>query len=208
MWWLVAGVTTLVTAMGALIAFRPGFMGSLTRGPVYVEQGMLIGPGGFRYQITNDDMLWLARATWGEAATSMRGGQAVIWAMAQYHALVIGGGSRRPAFSTFTALLRAYCQPINPAWADPNGAMCQRQPGVCSARHIARRQQITNAAWSSIPASVRQLVLEFMRGQLPNPVPGAVDWNNRDWGAQSQIAVTNVEGNYFGVGSSRRLFRD
>ncbi len=208
MWkWLIGISAALTVTMGTAWAVSRQLSGLSRPSEVYVRNRVLYGPGGFRYLLTEDDLLWLARATWGEAATSVQGGAAVIWAMAQYHALIMGSGGRRPAFGTFAAMLRSYCQPINPIWASMEGSGCQRQPNRCTESHLARRRQITTASWESIPATVRQLVLDFARGQLPNPVPGAVDWNNLNWGDRSQIPVINVAGNYFGVGANRRMYQ-
>ena len=198
----IAGLGTILATGVAIAATR----GRRARSRVTVTNRVLYGPGGFSYQLTNDDLLWLARAVWGEADVNTRGGAAVIWAMAQYHALVIGAGNRRPAFSTLLGLLRAYCQPINPRWASPEAAGCVSRPAACTQRHLDRRARITNASWEQIPRSVRDLVVRFAAGQLDNPVPGAVDWADEDWSSRSSIPLINIEGNYFGVGRVRRLY--
>lgn len=172
---------------------------------VSVSNGVLLGPGGFRYTLTEEDRLWLARATWGESGTHAQGNAAIVWAMAQYHALVIGSGGRRPAFSTLTGLLRAYCQPVNPKWATTEGSGCRQQPNLCTPADLERRARFTNASWGQIPSSVRGVVDRFFQGALDNPIPGLVDWNNRDWGADSQVPIINIARNRFGIGRSRRI---
>lgn len=205
-WLTAAGVGLSLFAVGA-VARAMTRRRSGTEPTVTVRNRVIYGPGGFRYHITDDDMLWLARAIWGEADQNERGGAAVAWAMAQYHALVLGSGGRRPAFSTLTALLRSYCQPINPMWASLDASGCRRSPDKCSDGLLRRRAMITNARWESIPEVPRRIAERLAAGDLPNPVPGMTDWAARDWGRDSQAGVVNIAGNRFGVGRSRRLFR-
>lgn len=175
-----------------------------------MDSYIIHGPGGFRYRLTTADLLWLARAVWGEAGTNQAGGAAVAWAVIQYHALVVGPGGRRPAFSTLTALLRAYCQPINPKWASADTKECQRNPQHCTERHLQRRAQITNAVWNSIPEAPRNVVQQLLLGTLPNPVPGLVDWKaatQTGRSAWSKVPTVVVGGNEFGVNDWRTLYR-
>ena len=55
--------------------------------------------------------------------------------------------------------------------------------------------------WSSIPEAARVIVGAFRRGGLQNPVPGTVDFAAYRFPG----ATTNIGGNWFGVGTSRRL---
>jgi len=201
--WII-GVTAALSATAIALVARAALK---AKGNVYVRNRTIYGPGGFRYRLTNSDLLWLARAVWGEAGTQTTGGAAVIWAMAQYHATVMKRDGTRPAFSSLEALLRAYCQPINPMWASLDASGCQRRPSHCTERQLARRRQITNASWDQIPASVRSLVQRFAAGTLSNPVPGATDWGAFDWQARSQTRIVNIRGNRFGVGRDRRIYR-
>lgn len=205
--WII-GTTVALGATVLALAVRAAARAGRDAG-VRVRNQTIYGPGGFVYRLSDEDVLWLARAVWGESGE--RGGTpaaAVCWAMAQYHALVMPrGGRARPFFSTFTELLRRYCQPINPIWASMSGSGCQRRPDHCTSRHLDRRAQITNASWDQIPRRVRETVLRFVQGSVSNPVPGCVDWAARDWGADSQIPLINIRGNYFGVGRARRLYR-
>lgn len=174
-------------------------------GNVVVRDRTIYGPDRFRYALSDDDMLWLARAVWGEAGGDTEGGKAVAWAMVQYHALVLGPGGRRPAFPTFTALLRAYCQPINPRWASHDAAGCRQNPERCTERHLARRRQVTNATWAEIPAGVQHIVEALADGALENPVPGMTDWAAYEWSRRSKVPLVTIGGNRFGVGRNRRL---
>lgn len=163
---------------------------------VTIQNRVMRGPTGATYTLTDDDLLWLARAINGEAGTKARGGAAVAWALAQNFMLV---GRRPPRVSTFTALIRSYCQPVNPIWADPNGAKCQRNPAACTPAKIARRAQITNMSWGRIPASVRDIVTRFASGALPNEVPGLVDWATPRWAPDN----VEIDGNFFGRNPNR-----
>lgn len=163
---------------------------------------------GQRYHMTNTDRLWMGRMVVGEAgesgwddpstaASKRRAGAAVLWAVATRH-------MTKPAFRgwTLTQTMRAFSQPINPIWASPLGEGCLRSPSACTPSRLQRRFQITNAPWYSLPAGVRQLVDDFFRGQVANPVPGynnfadsaAISSAAR---AQSTLTPTTVGGNTF-----------
>jgi hypothetical protein len=172
-----------------------------TAGTVTIRNRVVTGPTGATYTLTDDDLLWLARAVKGEAGTSARGGAAVAWAMAQnYMTTGPGSGPRFAALPTFTALLRGYCQPINPIWADVNAAGCRRNPAACTPNLIARRRAIATMPWSAIPQSIRDLVTSFATGTLPNPIPGLTDWATPRWGADN----IEIDGNFFGRKQPRR----
>jgi hypothetical protein len=158
------------------------------------------GPTGATYTLTDDDLLWLARAIKGEAEESVRGGSAVAWAMAQnYMTTGPGGGPRFAALPTFAALLRAYCQPINPAWMDPNGAKCRQRPQACTARHLSRRRRISSMPWDAFSQSIKNIVQQFAAGTLPNEIPGLTDWATPRWGADN----VEIDGNFFGAKQRR-----
>lgn len=164
---------------------------------VTIENRVMRGPTGATYTLTDDDLLWLARAIKGEAGTHPEGGVAVAWALAQNFLMV---GRRPPRTATFTALIRAYCQPLSPQWADPNSEKCRSRPGMCTPDMIARRREHINMPWESIPRSVRDLVTRFAAGQVPNPIPGKMDWRNSQWRADA----INIGGNWFGRDPNRR----
>jgi len=167
-----------------------------TQSQVTIQNRVMRGPTGATYTLTDDDLLWLGRAIYGEAGTKARGGAAVAWALAQNFLLV---GRRPPRVATFTALIRSYCQPVNPIWADPNGAKCRAHPDACTPAKIARRAQMANMPWNSIPASVRDIVTRFAAGTLPNEVLGLVDWATPRWRADN----VEIDGNFFGRNPNR-----
>jgi hypothetical protein len=177
----------------------PARPGTQERGRVYVERSTLHGPVGPPVVLTDTDMLWLARALYGEAGTgaSQEHYAAIVWALAQNMKLV-----RRPRlFTTFTAITRAYCQPVNPKWESLQSSGCVRRPDHCTEAHLARRRRIRTLQWSNIPANIRQVVDSFRAGTLSNPVPGLTDWKAGRW----EGATVNMQGNWFGVGQGRRL---
>jgi hypothetical protein len=168
---------------------------------VTIRNRVMTGPTGATYTLTDDDLLWLGRAIKGEADESVRGGTAVAWAMAQnYMTTGPGGGPRFAALPTFTRLLRAYCQPINPAWMDPNGAKCRARPQACTIQHLNRRRSISSMSWDSLSASIRDIVTRFAAGTLPNPIPDLTDWATPRWGADN----VEIDGNFFGRKQPRR----
>jgi hypothetical protein len=197
------GAVALLLGGGLLFFRNKDQLLGVTRGRTYTVNGVLHGPEDKTYRLTDNDLLWLARALVGEVGASgwsdrdkQRGGAAVIWALAQNFMLVIGAGNRRPRFSTFTNIVRAYCQPVNPAWMDPNGAKCQSHPDACTPARLNRRRQISSMSWNSIPPEVRDLVTQFKQGSLDNPVIGMTDWHARTWNG----ALVEIAGNHFGVG--------
>lgn len=170
--------------------------------PVSVSGGTIVGPHDVVYHLTQDDLLWLGRAIVGEAGDnpSRRSAAAIAWALAQNFALIPSSRGGVPRFSTFTGLVRAYCQPVNPSWSVAGDGKCLEIPSACTPAHIARRARISSLSWNQLGA-VQGYVQDFAAGRLENPVPGMVDWLAGPWdGGQ-----VNIGGNVFGVREGRRL---
>jgi hypothetical protein len=214
MWKWVIGAGAGLLGVAGLLAWRGGGRtgvplvggktgsGSTRRGRVHVVNGQLATSGIPAYTITSTDKLWLGRALVGETGgRARRDLEAVTWALAQNFVLVIGAGNRRPRFSTFTDCIRAYSQPVNPRWIDPNGVKCRQHPGACTERHIARRRRISSMSWSSLPQATRQAVDDFVAGRLDNPVPNMVDFAAYTFSGRE----INIGGNWFGTSEGRRL---
>lgn len=136
---------------------------------------------GFRYRITDQDRLWAARMVQYEGGGA-RDAPAVLWSMTQLFTpegqQSKYGNPRR--FRTFTDLIRAYSQPINPIWTAA-GSRCR--PGGsyagtehCSPSRLSRRQQAHTIPWTGINSSVRNTVTAWAEGRLPNPVPRAIEF--------------------------------
>lgn len=124
---------------------------------------------GWSYELTPGDLLWAARMIEGEG-----GNQAgVLWTMAQRLALV----HRSAPHLTFTDLIRAYSQPINPRWSRTGDFCAAGGPysdtEACDERHLERRDRISNLAPEDMRPAV-DFVQRWARGSVPNPVPKAV----------------------------------
>lgn len=195
-------MTRFLIGLGAAIIGLLGLSRIVTgRERVSIVGGRLRGPTGVTYELTGEDMLWLARAAYGEAGLSHLGVGAVCWALAQNFMLVPNSAGEVPRFATFSGLVRAYCQPVNPEWADANSAKCRQNPEACTDLLLERRRYITGLAWYDIPDEVTSAVRLFAAGAFPNPVSGCTDWASRRYvGARKEIA-----GNWFGVTVGRRL---
>lgn len=128
--------------------------------------------GNRSYQLTDEDILWAARMLDGESGTNTVDGAAVLWTMTQRFAL--------GRWNTFTELIQAYSQPINPIWKR-NGERCRpggRYHGTehCSEARLNRRDAISSKPWDRINPLIRTLVSQWGSGNLPNPVPRAVEF--------------------------------
>jgi hypothetical protein len=200
---------TLLALAAAVALLARG--GDGARGPVQISRGRMTGPLG-QYQLTRADVLWLGRAVAGEVSDdpedwanpeTMRGGAAVLWALAQNLLTVRRRSGLLPPFNPgdMTRIARLYCQPINPKYESLTSSGCVQFPHRCTPRRLARRRRFRTMQWSQLPAGIRQLVTRWAAGQVPNPVPGLVDWAEPRWsGAQVEIA-----GNWFGVARNRRI---
>jgi len=131
---------------------------------------------GWRYTLTDDDLLWLARMAHWEGGNDPAD---TIWTMAQAYAQPV----KRRAYATFGAFLQAYSQPINPKWRR-DGEFCR--PGgryygrdECSAVRLDRRDHAAHMTWDEVDADVVEAVQAFADGRLPNPVPKAVEFANQ-----------------------------
>lgn len=193
-----AVVLTLLGLGVAALKRRPTV--TVSTGRVTVANRVITGPTG-QYTLTDDDLLWLARAVKGEAESNIAGGTAVCWALAQNFMLV---GRRPPRMTPFSRLVRNYCQPVNPKWDDPNGAACQRNPQACTPDKIARRRRLTTMPWANIDRPITDLVTRWAAGQVPNTVPGMTDWAAASSGTWPGAQV-NIGGNLFGVSAGRTL---
>lgn len=125
---------------------------------------------GYSYQITPDDVIWLARSVQHEsgnyAATAWTYAQRMVMARSQ----------------NLVRMLQGHSQPINPKWRR-DGEFCR--PGgryhgrdECSERRLEARDQAATMPWSRIRPEVREVVVKFVTGQLPNPVPRAANFAN------------------------------
>lgn len=126
--------------------------------------------GGYSYQITPEDVIWLARSVQHESGNHA----ATAWTYAQRMVMARARSLKR--------MLQAHSQPINPIWrrdgskCRPGGAYHGRDE--CSERRLAARDRAATMPWEDIRPEVRTLVVNFVTGQVPNNVPRAANFAN------------------------------
>jgi len=151
---------------------------------VAVKRG-IIRMGSWSYRLTERDLLWAARMVQGETLPGRAGRRddalAVLWTMTS---LFSPDGQRakygRWRFDSFTDLIRAYSQPINPRWL-AGGQFCR--PGgrghgrdECSPARLAARERLQRTPWPELDAELREVVLRWAAGHTTNPVPTAIEF--------------------------------
>lgn len=173
--WIIAGA---LGAAAALLGFaaRAAFRERLT---------------GAGFALSAEDRLWLGRALVGETGgRDRRAAAAVAWSMVNRWRQK----QARAGWPTFSALLRAYCQPINPIWESLTSSGCVRRPDMCTEAMLTRRASIRTLSWDAIPTLVRQVVDDLEAGRLENPIG-----DRNTFAAKSFTgADLNVGGNWFG----------
>jgi hypothetical protein len=137
---------------------------SLVQLPTTGALGVIRTMDGQSYQITPDDVLWLARSVQYEGGNH----DATMWTYAWRLMLKAGG---RTSLAT---LVRGHSQPINPLWDEATDPNCVRYPERCTAAHLARRREAANKSWGELPAARR--VLEWAQAKVSNPAPRATDF--------------------------------
>ena len=135
------------------------------------ELGEIVSAGGYRYQITPEDILWLARSVHHEGGNKV----ATAWTYAQRMALF-------GRWRTLKDLVQAHSQPINPIWrrdgekCRPGGAYHGRDE--CAERRLAVRDRAASMPWDQIGLLTRMQVLGFAQARRGNVVPRATDFAN------------------------------
>ena len=139
--------------------------------------------------LTMDDALWTARAVHGEASSNAAGRanehRAIVSVWLRRWAKVndrrIKGGEA-PLWPSFTDLVRAHSQPVNPRWSDDprtaevDGDLARANPSRATPAQLARRQRIQSLDWESIPLPVRRIVLALLSGADPLTARPAIDF--------------------------------
>lgn len=143
----------------------PGFAGLGAAPVAQSELGKIQTKAGYEYQVTPEDILWLARSIQYEGGDHA----STIWTYAQLQA-------KRRRSSSLASLVRAHSQPVNPAWDELTDAKCQQHPDRCTPRHLQRRREAATKPWSELRPEIREKVLRWAKAELPNPVPRAVDF--------------------------------
>jgi hypothetical protein len=130
--------------------------------PSASELGQIKAKDGWSYQLTPDDVLWLARSVECEGGNRA----ATMWTYAQRLASRHG--------SSLAALVRGHSQPVNPAWASASTPLCVRYPDHCSPASLARRAECASKPWDDL--ADHQQIVQWAQAGVQNPVPGATDF--------------------------------
>lgn len=179
--------------------------------------GQIVVKDGPRYQITNDDVLWLARMVYGEGGSDPG---AVLWVVAQRY-MGLPQFRNSSSYPTMAAFVRAWSEPLM-AHRTSTGSHCLANPASdrCQPPKLARRELIQSIPWDPpYPSSktvqgatsrlsvskwetVKRLTRAWAHATVPNSVPGAVDMAasrvtpNREGGRPPQV-VKRADGNTF-----------
>jgi len=152
------------------------------------DWGQLVTKDGFRYQLTDDDVLWAARMIYGEGGDDLPG---VLWATAQRFA---GIPARRRLHPTYRGMLVLWSEPLMASRTD-TGSYClsHLESARCTPRKMAVRELIRSLPWEApYPSSVtvgdrtvrlsvdrweraKRIASRWARGEESNTVPQAID---------------------------------
>ena len=123
-------------------------------------------------KLTDNDVLWLARAFVGEAGSHLdrEEASALFWCWMDRLMLVNAKWSQEGwGFSRF---IRAHSQPINPLWLDPHGEKCQKHPEACTPAKLKRRRGIQSLMPDDLRAmGAWDLAVEAQEGGLERVIP-------------------------------------
>jgi len=163
--------------------------------PAASQLGRIRSQGGRSYQITPDDLLWLARSVRYEGGNK----PATAWTYAQRLVLFNNPNLMR--------LVQGHSQPVNPIWRR-DGEKCR--PGgpyhgdqrYCSEAQLARRDEASTIPWSRLPQDVRDTIVGWAQGRVPDPVPRATDFADASVSTQFLLrhpdaAVVSRDGNWY-----------
>jgi hypothetical protein len=168
-----------------------------TRG-VYVMRGV-------PRPLTNDDIITVAKMVEAEGAWECELHAAVlIWAVAQRQAYFRGTQSM-----SFGDYIRAFSQPLNPAWAR-GGEYCTppispRNASGCQESAFVRRERFARMTWDDIRPSAKRFALKWAAGQLRNPTPGIIDFaaGNVGQNKPGYVPAAKFGNNRFYIDTSR-----
>jgi hypothetical protein len=124
------------------------------------------------YQLTYDDVLWLARGFVGEHGEKCsRKAAAALFHSWMDRFLLVNGPWLRERWN-FWQLLRAHSQALKPAWGDPDSSKCKKHPSHCTPTHIARRHRIWGLTKKQLQAfGVWKYAVEAQAGDLARVIP-------------------------------------
>lgn len=128
---------------------------------------------GATYVLSDDDVNWLARSLWGEGGHTRKTAGAIAWCMFRRYFLWPGN-----KWESFTALIRAFSEPVNPNLYR-NGDFC-KPPGPggvpkagkfygtshCKEEKFQQREMYRTG---DVPFAPKTFAEAFAQGQLPEP---------------------------------------
>jgi len=128
--------------------------------------GCIVGEDGWVSELDRRDVEWLARAVECESGVYGDGeGSAVAWALAQqlYQWHQRSGGN-----PTLATVVQSYSSCCSQKWATGGSAYHERI--------TARADYYRNLDWGDIPMRSRAFVVNWLKGDYRNEMPGVVWW--------------------------------
>lgn len=157
---------------------------------------------GGSYTPTMDEWLWLARACYGESR-SLEGRTAAAWAMVSRFVALRQQSPEFWGSKSFASLVRAFSQPVNPAWSSSSACVggrgcCGSTTEACAPEVLAHRRFVQGLSWQWIQEREPELyfmIMSFAAGVPPsNPVRGMTNFGG---GGQGRCDEVTVGGNGF-----------
>lgn len=126
------------------------------------------------YTLTDEDVLWLARALVGEAGEDCTREEAAYHFYCWLDRFLLMRNAWLLDKWSFTSLLQAHSQPINPRWAVAGKGLCaEKDPdsnNECDAKRIAHRAYIRSLSVAQLTRmGVYQFALDAQVGKLRRP---------------------------------------
>lgn len=152
----------------------------------------LFTPRGTKLEVTTLDTLWLARAIEAEGEPRVQVGQTLInrWAWLW---------DKKPGlFPTLASLIRAYAQPVNPAWF-PGGALLDKwfkeHPNADHAAALERaaKRRDVHSTRDTFSEATRRAVSQALYGPVVIP-PGATHFGDAVNGVNQIIVSPDAKG--------------
>jgi len=149
---------------------------------------------GSSYILSDEDIIWLAKSLEGELRhdSTRKDAGAVAWTM--FRRFYRWPGAYRSKWSSFKDLIRAFSQPVNPAWL-PGSEKCLQYPDSCTPAQLNKRVRIQSESWYEIPDICRTYALAFASNTLIDPL--GESYVNFASTAYAKSIGVNVGGNYF-----------
>jgi len=166
------------------------------------QWGTLVVRDGYRYPLTNEDVLWAARMVYGEGGSDL---PAVLWATAQRFA---GIPARRNMHGTYRAMLQLWSEPLM-ASRTSTGSYCLANPTStrCTPSKMERRELIQSLPWDPPYPSgtsvsrwerAKSVTARWAKAGEPNTVPLAINMADETVTPGSgSVVVKRAGGNVF-----------